>query len=119
MLASPLPSEIGGQSEQGRVACGLHFLSAASCSVELEDQGGDGTAGSHWKQRIYKNDVCIAFAIDRFDESYYGWEHAGVTIWVPHLCARFCKQSVGAFKAGCHLTCGLFRVRRWSAKTTR
>jgi hypothetical protein len=27
--------------------------------VELEDEGGSGTAGSHWERRIVKEDLMI------------------------------------------------------------
>jgi len=34
-----------------------HFGCFTLNGVELEDEGGSGTAGSHWQQRIYQNEI--------------------------------------------------------------
>jgi len=39
-----------------------HFGCATMAGAELEDDGGVGTAGSHWEQRIYEGELMDAVA---------------------------------------------------------
>lgn len=41
-----------------------HFACSTLNGVELEDEGGPGTEGSHWQQRIFMNEVMCGMGID-------------------------------------------------------
>jgi hypothetical protein len=46
-----------------------HFNCENVIGVELEDQGGQGTAGSHWEERVMYGDYMIGQSIDEVDIS--------------------------------------------------